>query len=455
MARATPKAKSRGATRATSATASKKNSAVTARAKKAASTSNTRASAATARRTKVSGAKSPAVALKPTAAKAPAKRAVAKATSAKRAPAKIRPKAAIEQAAIEEAASEPAKARPPATGAGAIVRMVESERPSEELLAFLDSIQGQLSTQQGQIALGAAQLMLVPYAREQRGSYDALEILDPILGRWQDLPDTSGFHAQELLRNAFAAVGGDRERIRKLATLVPNNATPELRFNVACALACAGDRTAMLRAVEAALAAGATPAQFRGDSDFEVYQDDPSFVALLERAGAPRIPVDVTPHVTIVRAALDAVVKMLREFGENVMLEPPASIDAISAAERAARVQLPNDYRALLTLTDGMTLTDNRFLGTRDFRVDTSLARDARQYLAMSSGYGLTGIDDCVPLANWGGPNDWLLYDPHGRIRNGSPGYVLMLNADDVPLDGLAHALERFDRIMREVLGTN
>jgi hypothetical protein len=73
----------------------------------------------------------------------------------------------------------------------------------------------------------------------------------------------------------------------------------------------------------------------------------------------------------------------------------------------------------------------------------------------MSARYGRSGIDECIPLANGGQPNDWLLYDPHGHVRGGAPGYVLMLNADECPLDGLAHALDRFERIAREVLGTN
>ena len=73
----------------------------------------------------------------------------------------------------------------------------------------------------------------------------------------------------------------------------------------------------------------------------------------------------------------------------------------------------------------------------------------------MSAGYGATGIDECVPIANWGQPNDWLLFDPRGKIRGGEPGYVLMLNADELPIDDLVAALDRIARIAADVLGTN
>ena len=105
--------------------------------------------------------------------------------------------------------------------------------------------------------------------------------------------------------------------------------------------------------------------------------------------------------------------------------------------------------------SDGLTLWDHTFFATVDYKNETALAKSARAYIDTSAQNGRTGIDECVPLANWGQPNDWLLYDPHGHVRGGAPGYVLMLNADECPLDGLAHALDRFERIARDVLGTN
>jgi hypothetical protein len=59
-----------------------------------------------------------------------------------------------------------------------------------------------------------------------------------------------------------------------------------------------------------------------------------------------------------------------------------------------------------------------------------------------------------VPLAKWGTPTDWLLYDPRGRLR-GEPGYVLRTDGGMHPLDDLATALARIEYMARETLGTN
>ncbi|MBA3398196.1 MAG: SMI1/KNR4 family protein [Deltaproteobacteria bacterium] len=341
------------------------------------------------------------------------------------------------------------------TGGGEVVRILDADDPIAALRAFLHKIPAGATPQQGEIALGAAQLLLLPIAREHRGGPEVKQLLDLVLGRWSSFPERTGFHAQEFLRNAFAAIGDDRERIARLTALVPLDASPELRFNVACALAVAGDRDAMMRATDAALSSGVSAAQFRRDEDFAPYLDDPQFQALLDRSAAPAIPVDIARYFGSVRASLDSAVRTLREFGEVAKLEPPATLDAVLAAERARKIQLPNDFRALLTICDGMTLWDHVFFGTVDYRNDTDLAKSARAYLESSVSLGATGLDECVPLANWGQPNDWLLYDPHGRFRGGTPGYLLMLNADECPLDGLSHALDRFERIARDVLGTN
>ncbi|MGE3547152.1 MAG: hypothetical protein AB7L28_24720, partial [Kofleriaceae bacterium] len=75
--------------------------------------------------------------------------------------------------------------------------------------------------------------------------------------------------------------------------------------------------------------------------------------------------------------------------------------------------------------------------------------------LEMSVRYGAPGIDECVPLASWGEPGNWLLYDPRGRVREGRPGYVVMQSADPVPVDNLVEALSRIEMVVRDVLGTN
>jgi len=423
---------------------------------------------------KPAAAKSPAtkrVATKSAAAKRPAtKPAVTKPAAAKRPatkPAVTKP-AAAKRPATKPAATKPAAKRaapptkpprksPPArlSGGSAVVRVLDSKQPIEALRKFLARIAGEATTEEGQIALGSAQLMLLPIAHEHRGGAEVKQLLDLMLARWDAFPDRTGFHAQEFLRNAFAAVGDDRGRLAQLSALVPPDATSELRFNMAAAHAIAGDRPAMLRALEAALAIGATAAQVRRDHDFAPFLDDPAVIALLDRAAVPQIPVDVDRYVAPVRAALDSLVGTLRQIGEPGKLNPPATLEAVLAAERAKQIQLPNDYRALLTITDGMAIWDHEFFGTLDYRGDTKLAARAREFLEMSVSYGGIGMDECVPLANWGQPNNWLLYDPRGAVREGDPGYVVMLTADPWPMNDLADALLKIEDSVRDVLSTN
>ncbi|MBA3465474.1 MAG: SMI1/KNR4 family protein [Deltaproteobacteria bacterium] len=406
---------------------------------------------------------------KPAAKKAAAKKAAPKKAAPKRA-AKLSAKAGAAKAPAVKAATKKSRmprgtvppavlpagaSTAPAGGGARVVEILEDEQPIDALRRFLSTIGGEASLQQGQVALGSAQLMLLPIAREHRGGAEVKELLDLVLSRWPDFPDPSGFHAQEFLRNAFAAVGDDPERIAQLVQIVPFDASAELRFNIACAYAVIGTKAAMLQSLEAALAAGATPSQVRRDADFEPFAGDPDLELLLEGVSSPIIPVDIRPHVYPVRGALDSLIATLKNYGEQSQLNPPTTLDNILTTERARRIQLPNDYRALLTLTDGMKIWDNEFFGTRDYRSETELARRARVYLEESAGYGATGIDDCIPLANWGQPNDWLLYDPRGTVRRGEPGYVLMLNADELPLEDLVSALERLERIASDILGTN
>jgi hypothetical protein len=390
------------------------------------------------------------------AKKKPAKKPAKKKPVAKRAPARSTPKAKPRPKSKPVVQHTPPLAAPQPAGGGArVVEILEDEHPIDALRRFLSTVAGPASTRQGQIALGSAQLMLLPIARGHRGGQEVKDLLDLVLERWADFPDPDGFHAQEFLRNAFAAVGDDPERMAKLVALVPEDASAELRFNVACAYAVMGTKAAMLQALGQAIDAGATPSQIRRDEDFARYLDDPDFGALLDGASAPSIPVDIKPHMHPVRSALDSLVATLKEYGEQGQLNPGTTLDNVIATEKARKIQLPNDYRALLTLTDGMKLWDNEFFGTRDYRGETTLAKNAREYLEMSAGYGATGIDECIPLANWGQPSDWLLYDPRGAVRRGQPGYVLMLNADELPLEDLVAALRRLEEIATDILSTN
>jgi hypothetical protein len=335
------------------------------------------------------------------------------------------------------------------------MEILEDEYPIGALRRFLDSVKGEATPQQAQIALGSAQLMLLPSAREyERGTQEIKELVDLVLHHWVDFGERrKGFHAQEFLRNALSAIGVDRERIAQLEALIPEDPTTELLFSVARAHAVARDKVAMVNAIERALEAGASPADFRREEDFAPYTNDPDYAVLLRRAEVPQIPVDIGPYLPGVRAALDSLLSTLKEFGESVHLRPGVRLDAILDAERAGKVSLPNDYRALLTLTNGMRLWEHEFFGAGDYREHTKLATRARHYL--ESSFGITGIVECIPVANWGQPNDWLLYDPRGRLRGGEAGYVLMLGADENPVEDLAAALVRMEWLAREVLGTN
>ncbi len=335
-----------------------------------------------------------------------------------------------------------------------VVEILDDPHPIGALRRFLESVEGATTDQQAEIALGSAQLLLLPIARESRGGPEVKELLDLVLHRWSDFGERRiGFHAQEFLRNAFAAVGVDRDRIAQLQAAVPEMASVELLFEIACAYAVARDKVAMLRAVEVALAASATPAQFRREPDFAPYVTDPDLAVLLARADLPQIPVDVDPYRTPVRIALDSLLLVLEELGGQVELRPPARLDTILDAERAAKVSLPNDYRAFLSITNGMRLLDREFLATADYRDPTSLAQRAHHFVHAE--YAAGGLSDCVPLASWGRPEDWLLYDPRGRVRGGAPGYLATSGKDEIILDDLVAALGWLEELTRDILGTN
>jgi hypothetical protein len=389
-----------------------------------------------------------------------AKRATPAKTKAKT-EAKPRPKARVVEDAVPapiatETSTEAHRrlftARDRAVRSSPVVEILDDPHPIGALRRFLDSLKGEATQQQAQIALGAAQLMLLS-GREDRGSAEVKDLVDLVMHHWNDFGERRhGFHAQEFLKHAFAALGVDRERASQLEDLIPESANAELLFNLACAYAVARDKVAMLRAVSRALEAGAPAEQFRRDADFAPYAKDPDLMLLLARAEVPHIPVDIEPHLPGVRAALDSLLSTLKEFGESVELRPPVRLDAILDAERAAKISLPNDYRALLTITNGMRLWEHEFFAAGDYREATRLATRAQHYLGAS--LGVTGIAECVPVASWGQPTDWLLYDPRGRMRGGYAGYVLMLDKDGVAVDDLATALAHMENLAREVLGT-
>ena len=164
-------------------------------------------------------------------------------------------------------------------------------------------------------------------------------------------------------------------------------------------------------------------------------------------ATPPPIPFDIAPHFARVREAVGQLVAKLKRKGAPVKLGDQASVEAILAAERVRGIFLPNDYRALLSLHDGMIVLDRRFFATRDYREDTSLTQAARGFLQTAAERGVAGIEACIPLAQWGRPNDWLLYDPLGKVHGGKPGYVVMLDAQAHPMKDLCDALASLEKL--------
>jgi len=256
-----------------------------------------------------------------------------------------------------------ARARKPKKGSGTVVEILESKRPLQALRKFLAKI-GELPTVlEGQIALGAAQLALAG------DDPDAAALIDLVLAHWERFPDRAGFHAEAFLKNAFDS-DDDPPRLERLL----------------------------------------------------MYATASGIDLVDEELSLPAIPVRIEPHMGRVRRAVDALVTELDRLGQPATTHPPASLDDVLAAERESHIQLPNDYRAMLTITDGLAAWEHTFYGTKELR-SVQLVRD------------------CVPLAS----GAWLLYDPFGD------GYLLA----DQPVEDLVTALGRIGEIAADVLETN
>src|SRR6266550_1450239 len=72
-------------------------------------------------------------------------------------------------------------AREWSTRSSPVVEILDDPHPIGALRRFLDSIKGPASEQQTQIALGSAQLLLLPIARESRGGPEVKELVDLVL----------------------------------------------------------------------------------------------------------------------------------------------------------------------------------------------------------------------------------------------------------------------------------
>lgn len=305
------------------------------------------------------------------------------------------------QAKAKTGPQKPTRKAKPSAGVGAktVIAILESRDPVAALKKYTATLSSKITKIEAQVWLGAAALLLGQPARGDQGRSTVEAIVDGVLDAWPRLPDRTGSHAQDFLRNAAARVV-DATRMDRLGDHAPADASPDLLFALACGFGRLGDRDHLMAWLARALTAGVSPAQIRRTPDMARYVSEPEVVRLLAAHRAPAIPVDTTRHVAPLRTALDRMLRVLERCRRPVHLAPPVPLADVLAAEAAAGVQLPNDYRALLTLHDGLTLSDRRFFGTRDLRGGTPLHDAAREYIEMSSDYGAQGMEDCVPLAN-------------------------------------------------------
>ena len=321
-----------------------------------------------------------------------------------------------------------------------VLDILQSARPLGGFSKMVNSLAARISKEDAEALLACATLLLARFGTQARGGREVREIVDLVVARWEALPK-KGFHAEEFLRNGLAAIGKDVPRYNAIAKLVPKGKIEaQLVFNLACAAALAGDEKTMLSALERALLAGVSPKQAEGDDDLRRAAQTPKAKKLLARFAPKPIPVNTKPHLAPVRRALDVARRPFEKRGVAIKAGKPATMARIAAAEKKAQVSFPNDYRALLSLHDGIALDDNVFLGTADW-AGGKLMTHARRYIDDSVAYGATGLDDCFPIANLGQPNDWLLFDPRGAARGGKPGYLIVLNADEQPMKDLAASL--------------
>src|SRR5262249_35479180 len=96
--------------------------------------------------------------------------------------------------------------------ASPVAELLDDPHPTGALRGFLETLKAQATPQQAQIALGAAQLILMALEREARGGREARELVDLVLRHWDQFGERRrGFHAQEFIKHALLAVGIDRQ----------------------------------------------------------------------------------------------------------------------------------------------------------------------------------------------------------------------------------------------------
>ena len=148
------------------------------------------------------------------------------------------------------------------------------------------------------------------------------------------------------------------------------------------------------------------------------------------------------PHAKGIKKAMAELVKAIEPLNLKWSLGTPLKKADILVFEKKLGQDLPNDYRAFLLQHDGCKSHGYEMLGVRDFTQKTRLYKRAKDYLDDMAGFGDMHILDCIPLANLDQPNNWLLYDPVGKLREEGPGHLVMLTADVMPIDGILQRLE-------------
>ena len=210
--------------------------------------------------------------------------------------------------------------------------------------------------------------MLLPIAREHRGGRRGQGARRPRARALADFGDRrTGFHAQEFLRNAFAAIGVDRERIARLEALVPPDASAELLFSLASR---ARGRARQGRDAARGRARARSGRDGRASSvaiaTSRRTSDDPD----LRRACSP------APSCRRSRSTSSPTCGACAPRSTRWSTRCASSASASSCARRRGstrsstssaprKISLPNDYRALLAITNGMRRVGPRVLRHR------------------------------------------------------------------------------------------
>ncbi|HEU0030014.1 MAG TPA: SMI1/KNR4 family protein [Kofleriaceae bacterium] len=326
--------------------------------------------------------------------------------------------------------------------------------------ALVDGLpDGKLAKADAEAVLGLGAIALAGFAGT-RGDREAERVIAAVLARLPQLPKR-GYHFEQFVRNALGVVGP--ERLPAVERLVPATVDePAIHLNLACARAAAGDRRGVIAAIERGLAAGMSRHAFANDPELAAMLATKQVAALLSPPKLPAIAWDVAPHVARLSKIVQAFAAKCVAQGDWLELGHASTKSAIVAVEKQLGVPLPNDFRAFLTLHDGLKaghfgyghrrVSGDEILGLADLgggkrTSDTQLAKWAREWLDGQARHGSSTILDCVPLATFTQTSNWVLYDPIGHYlaevtgKRARPGYIMQMNADAWIVPRFADAL--------------